>query len=349
MSLIVEDLGVRLRDFELKDASFYVERGECLAVLGPTGSGKSVLLEAIAGFYPCSGKITLNGRDIASLPPEKRKIGVVYQDFVLFPRMSVYENIAYGLKKDDPAAIRSIAEELGIDHLLGRKPETLSGGEKQRVAIARALVAEPELLLMDEPFSALDARTKDELRKLVLSIKEKVSVILATHDFDDVFRLADRVAVLKRSNSTAEIVQFGEVEEVFSYPSEFLAKLCGINVFSGTVRDFRGGKVVVDVSGLELVGVTKYDLKVGEEVFVYIRPEFAGYGENKLECEVLEVERDFRLVWLKLKCKDIYFRCCFTPGFAELRNVKNVIEIPVENVRVRPVYPEGHPKLKYWR
>ncbi len=312
MSLIVEDLGVRLRDFELKDASFYVERGECLAVLGPTGSGKSVLLEAIAGFYTCSGKITLNGRDIASLPPEKRKIGVVYQDFVLFPRMSVYENIAYGLKKD-PAAIRSIAEELGIDHLLGRKPETLSGGEKQRVAIARALVAEPELLLMDEPFSALDAKTKDELRKLVLSIKEKVSVILATHDFDDVFRLADRVAVLKRSNSTAEIVQFGEV------------------------------------SGLELVGVTKYDLKVGEEVFVYIRPEFAGYGENKLECEVLEVERDFRLVWLKLKCKDIYFRCCFTPGFAELRNVKNVIEIPAENVRVRPVYPKGHPKLKYWR
>ncbi len=202
--LEVVNISLRMKNFFLKNINFYVLKGEHFAIVGPTGSGKSLLLETIAGIRkPDSGKIILNGVDITDLPPEKRGIGIVYQDFVLFPHMSVYDNIAYGLKvkrcKNIDVRVKELAKMLEIEHLLDRMPETLSGGEKQRVAIARALAVNPEVILLDEPFSALDKETRITLRNRIIGLlKEKgVSVIHVTHIEEDA-ETADRIAKMRK-------------------------------------------------------------------------------------------------------------------------------------------------------
>ena len=347
------ELGVKLEDFELEPVKLELDEGDYLALLGPTGSGKSVLLEAIAGFYPCRGKVILNGRDISKLPPEKRKIGIVYQDFVLFPRMSVYENIAYGRRGS--CSLREEVEEVArlmhIEHLLDRKPSTLSGGEKQRVAIARALVAEPELLLMDEPFSALDARTKDGLRELVRkTVKELgITVIHATHDLDDTF-LANRVCVLVRRGKKSRVVQQGYVNDVFSYPAKEVAELCGINYLVGYAR--KAGKFVeVEVGSLRLLGKAKEQFEGAAAIC--IRPEnfripvnsVDGESErckrltNVVKCEVLDVHRHFHLVWMRVRAGGVVFRCCFTPHFLNLLRSSRwlLLEVRPEDVCVYPL------------
>ena len=153
--LRVEDMHIDLGEFSLKGVSLEFGRGEYLTVMGPTGAGKTILLECIIGFYrPLKGRVFLDGRDITDDPPEKRRIGIVYQDYALLPHKNVFSNIEYGLKKVDRdkasrrSKILSMAESLNIGHVLHRKPPTLSGGEQQRVALARALVVEPRLLLM---------------------------------------------------------------------------------------------------------------------------------------------------------------------------------------------------------
>jgi len=206
MSLLrVESLKLKLRNFELRDISFEVERGEHFAIVGPTGSGKSLLLETIAGIYsPNSGRIIIDGTDVTATPPEKRGVGIVYQDCMLFPHMSVYDNIAYGLRmrrvdrESIRERVRELSEMLGIEKLLDRRPSTLSGGEKQRVAIARALAVKPKIMLLDEPFSALDAETRVRLRDSIFRIlrKEGVAVVHVTHIEDDA-RTADRVARMR--------------------------------------------------------------------------------------------------------------------------------------------------------
>ncbi len=200
-ALKVENLWLRLKDFSLKGVSFEVHENEHFAIVGPTGSGKSLLLETIAGVYtPDSGRITLMGKDITFTPPEKRGVGIVYQDCALFPHMRVYDNIAYGLrirgKKNVRDEVLKLAEMLEIEHLLNRKPSTLSGGEKQRVAIARALAVKPKLMLLDEPFSSLDAETRIRLRKEIFRVLKNVTVLHVTHIEDDAEN-ADRIARMK--------------------------------------------------------------------------------------------------------------------------------------------------------
>ncbi len=202
--LEIVNISLRVKNFFLKNINFYVLKGEHFAIVGPTGSGKSLLLETIAGIRkPDSGKIILNGVDITDFPPEKRGIGMVYQDFALFPHMSVYDNIAYGLKvkkcKNVEVRVKELAEMLEIEHLLDRMPSELSGGEKQRVAIARALAVNPEVILLDEPFSALDKETRITLRDRIIGLlKEKgVSVIHVTHIEEDA-KTADRIAKMRK-------------------------------------------------------------------------------------------------------------------------------------------------------
>ncbi|PIP06755.1 MAG: hypothetical protein COX52_06170, partial [Syntrophobacterales bacterium CG23_combo_of_CG06-09_8_20_14_all_48_27] len=170
--IAIKNLKVDLGDFLLNNINLEIDSGEYFIILGPTGAGKTVLLEAIAGLYPVlEGEIWVEGREIARLNPEKRRIGIVYQDYSLFPHLSVEENIAFGLKlrKCPKASIKEkvndIAEIVGVTHLLERKPQTLSGGEQQKVAVARALVTEPEVLLLDEPLSALDPETKEMMQQ----------------------------------------------------------------------------------------------------------------------------------------------------------------------------------------
>ena len=245
----------RLGAFELRDISFTVPRGSYGVVIGPAGSGKTTLLETIAGIRPLrAGEIALDGRDARNLPPEARRVGFVYQHGYLFPHLSVDENIAYGAASAEVA--RESAARLGADGLLGRSVRGLSGGERQLVAIARALAARPSVLLLDEPFSALDPRRRVRVRREVRSLHQEwnMTVLQVTHDFTEAGLLGD-VAILL---DTGRVLQSGPPERVFREPaSPYIAEFLGAeNVLAGTVHHLRdvapdwaaGGDDVPDVT-----------------------------------------------------------------------------------------------------
>jgi ABC-type sulfate/molybdate transport systems ATPase subunit len=226
------DVAVPLRTFELRVA---LEVGaETVAVVGPSGAGKSTLLRAIAGLVPARGRVEVGGRDWSALAPEQRSIGFVFQDYALFPHLSVRGNVAFGGPPED------LLERLGIAQLADARPGELSGGERQRVALARALARRPEVLLLDEPLAALDAHTRDTTRvELRATLRELgLPTIVVTHDFVDAAALADRVGVLV----DGALVQIGRAEELISAPvSAFVARFAGGNVLHGHAR--RAGRL----------------------------------------------------------------------------------------------------------
>ncbi|MGH7068042.1 MAG: ABC transporter ATP-binding protein, partial [Acetobacteraceae bacterium] len=205
-AIAVEDLSLQLGAFALNHVRLAVAPGEILALLGPNGAGKSTTLETIAGFHrPREGRILIAGRDVTLLPPERRDVGLVFQNYGLFPHLTVAANVAFSLgAKGAPHArraapeIRRLLARFGIEHLAHRYPHDLSPGEKQRTALARALVREPELFLFDEPFAALDARTREGLRdELGAFLRDAgIPAIFVTHDQADATVLADRVAIM---------------------------------------------------------------------------------------------------------------------------------------------------------
>ncbi len=260
----VRNISVKLGDFQLQDVTFEVQQGEYFIVLGPTGAGKTVLLESIAGLYPISeGEIWINGKEITNTNPEKRSISVVYQDNVLFPHLSVKENIAFGLRlKGQPrreieATIDSMAQMLNISHLLSRKPDKLSGGESQKVALARALSVKPRVLLLDEPLSALDPGTRENIQRELRQIHQRLNVttIHVTHDFEEAVALGDRIAVINEGR----IMQIGTAEEIFRQPnSEFVACFAmSRNVFGGEVRDGDDECAIINIGKIELAVATE--------------------------------------------------------------------------------------------
>jgi len=276
MSLLrIEDLHINLGEFHLKGISLALERGDYLNIIGPTGAGKTILLESVIGFWPPQkGRIFLEEKDITDELPERRRIGIVYQDYALLPHFTVARNIGYGLRKQKKHAVeqkvRDMAESLHINHLLHRKPATLSGGEQQRVALARALIAEPRLLLMDEPFSALDPKTRREARILLKRAirKRGTTVIHITHDLEDAWALADKVAVFKDGICQ----QFGPLEEVFSRPrTDFIADFVGVNILDGTVLESGSGACTVGVNGFRMN--CSDEAREGAAVRMAIRPE----------------------------------------------------------------------------
>jgi len=238
-------LVVRLGGFTLKGVDLRVCPGEFFVLLGPTGAGKTVLLESIAGLRPVqSGQILLGERDITRARPEERRVAICYQDYALFPHMTARANILYGIAarrdRDDPAHQRTfdrLVEMLGIGHTLDRLPQTLSGGEKQRVAVARALIVQPEVLLLDEPLSALDAGIRQSIQRELKAIHRALgtTTIMVTHDFAEAFALAGRVGVIHEG----VLVQSGTVESVFERPnSPFVARFVGMkNVFRVLPQD----------------------------------------------------------------------------------------------------------------
>ena len=260
--LVINNLETKLGEFALRDISLTIREGEYFMILGPTGAGKTVLLETIAGIHePDTGSISLNGRDITSLPPEERGFSIVYQDFMLFPHLTVFENIAFGLREQGIALseirdrVTGMSELLGISGLLERAPHTLSGGEQQRAALARALVMHPRILLLDEPMSALDAASRIRMRQELKRIHRTTgtTMIHITHYFEDLFPLADRLSVMQ----DGRIVQTGTPEEIFNRPeSDFVAHFTGMeNIFRGrAVR--KGDEVEIDIGPIVLHTVT---------------------------------------------------------------------------------------------
>jgi molybdate/tungstate transport system ATP-binding protein len=193
-------------EFKLHNINLRVKKGEYFVVLGPTGAGKTLLLELIAGFFqPDFGQVGIFDQDITNYPPEERGIGFVYQDFMLFPHLNVFNNIGFGLKirkypdSEVKKKVRRTARTLGIDNLLNREVTTLSGGEAQRVALARALVIQPKVLLLDEPLSALDPNIQEKVREEIKDIHAKfgITTIHITHNREEAIILADRIAIME--------------------------------------------------------------------------------------------------------------------------------------------------------
>ena len=232
MELTTRDLQRSFADFRFK-ADINAAEGELVCLLGPSGCGKTTGLQLIAGILaPDRGNIFLGRNDITALPPWKRNIGLVFQDYALFPHMTVYENIAYGLKQKGAPKTeirRRIEELLELVELPGyeqRRPEQLSGGEKQRVALARAVAPSPALLLLDEPLSALDARLRTQLRREIRNIQKRIGLttIYVTHDQEEALSLSDRIIVMQ--NGT--IQQSGTPQELYNRPkNEFVARFIG--------------------------------------------------------------------------------------------------------------------------
>lgn len=231
----LEQIGVKFGNFEaLKDINIHVKEGEFFTFLGPSGCGKTTTLRTITGFIrPSSGRVSVRGVDITDMPVEKRNIGMVFQSYALFPTMSVYENIAFGLKvqKMDKPKIRQkvleMAEKVDLnDEQLKKKVSELSGGQQQRVAIARALVTSPEIICLDEPLSNLDAKLRVQLRNELKELQRKfgITTVYVTHDQEEALTLSNRIAVFHKG----VIEQIGRPDEIYSHSAtEFVCNFIG--------------------------------------------------------------------------------------------------------------------------
>jgi ABC-type Fe3+/spermidine/putrescine transport system ATPase subunit len=241
----VSDLSLWLGRFELINFGLSLEEGEILVLFGPNGAGKSVSLEAIAGFHRLrGGHVLIRGRDVMRLPPERRHVSLLFQNFGLFPHLTAAQNVAFGRRRADP--LRLLAR-FGVAHLAKERPDVPSPGQKQRVALARALAAQPDLFLLDEPFSALDAPTRDVLRDELKSFLREsgVPAIFVTHDRTDAEALADKIAVMDKGR----IIQAGEAAEVLCRPADtIVAALLGVeNILPGRALGRSNGVMHVAV------------------------------------------------------------------------------------------------------
>jgi len=304
----LEGLSVPVGSFVLRDISLEVPTGGYGLVIGPTGSGKSTLLEAIAGHVrPTSGRVHLHGEDVTDLPPERRGVGFVYQRYYLFPHLDVRENIRYGLARgtlgplEQRERVRELAALLGIESLLERSIHQLSGGETQRVALARALAPRPSILLLDEPFAAVDPSTRQMLRRELQAIheRERVTTLQVTHDFDEALRLGDVVAVL----ADGQVAQLGRPDEIFRYPnSAFVANFIGTGtVLEGRVMRLAPGSVERPFAARFESGPIRLEVVAEREgpAHAVLRPEdltlsratIDGSARNRLAAVVQRVER----------------------------------------------------------
>lgn len=262
----------------VRDVSLEIGRGELFVLLGPSGCGKTTLLRLVAGLEePTRGRIYFDGRDVTDLPTQRRNTALVPQTWALWPHMTVFENVAYGLKirglprREIERRVKEALELVGLSGLERRRPYQLSGGQQQRVALARALVVEPAVLLLDEPLANLDAKIRAELRGEIRRLAKSLSTttIYVTHDQEEAFFLADRLAVMQAGS----LRQVGTPEEVYRRPKDlFVATFLGkAAALRGGVVDRSADGVVVDV-GFPVKGAAVDEVGVGDEAVVVVRP-----------------------------------------------------------------------------
>jgi putative spermidine/putrescine transport system ATP-binding protein len=287
------------------DLDLAIEPGEFITFLGPSGSGKTTTLMMIAGFdVPSRGEIYIDGQPITGVPPHRRDLGMVFQNYALFPHMTVAENIGFALKQrriGKAEIARSVAESLEIVRLRGyegRYPRQLSGGQQQRVALARAIIFKPRVLLMDEPLSALDKQLREELQLEIKRLHRQLGItfIYVTHDQREALILSDRVAVM----NAGRIEQVGSPSDLYDRPANrFVASFVGeSNFLAGTVAAVEGGVLRVSVGGATVRVGSRSSLAAGASIVLAIRPEKLAFGAktspapaevNALETVVREV------------------------------------------------------------
>ncbi len=278
----VRNIVKRFDDFTaVSNVNLDIYKGELFCLLGESGCGKSTLLRMLAGFeQPTSGTITIDGEDMARVPPDRRPTNMMFQSYALFPHMSVEKNVAYGLlreglpKAEAYARVAAMLRMVKLEKLARRKPDQLSGGQRQRVALARALVKKPKLLLLDEPLGALDKKLREETQFELIKIQESLGVtfIVVTHDQDEAMTLATRIGVMK----DGVIEQIGEPREIYEAPnSRFVADFIGsVNLFEGKVDAAAPDLMRIETAELGAVLLPPQSgLTLGQPVWGAVRPE----------------------------------------------------------------------------
>ncbi len=296
------------------DIDLSIERSELVAILGPSGSGKTTLLRIIGGFVrPTAGTVVLDGVDITHRPPQRRRMGMVFQAYALFPNLSAADNVAFGLRvarrprAEIAARVRELLEMVDLGEKGDRYPHQLSGGEQQRVALARALAPSPQVLLLDEPLSALDARIRLFLRQEIRRIQRQLGIttVYVTHDQEEALALADRVVVMNRG----QVEQIGTPADIYGHPSTaFVAAFVGaMNRLQATVQDPSRGLLTIDGQTLE-TGHLPPGIAAGASVQVLLRPEritaASDGGANHLTGTVDEVGFLGATVRVRLRLKE---------------------------------------------
>ncbi len=287
----------------VKDLNLHIAKGEFLTMLGPSGSGKTTCLMMLAGFETATnGEIRLDGRPINQVPPHKRGIGMVFQNYALFPHMTVGENLSFPLevrgmgKEERQTRIARALDMVQMGAFAARRPAQLSGGQQQRVALARALVFDPELVLMDEPLGALDKQLREHMQFEIKHLHESlgITVVYVTHDQGEALTMSDRIAVF----NDGRIQQLAPPSDLYERPdNSFVAGFIGENNrLTGTVEDIAGGRALVRLATGELIDATPVNVsRKGQPTLVSIRPERVEYkpealpeGAHTLDAEVLE-------------------------------------------------------------
>ncbi len=281
----------------IHDLSADIKSGELFTLLGPSGCGKTTLLRMIAGFNTVEhGTIAFDDKIINNIPVHKRNFGMVFQNYAIFPNMTVYRNIEYGLKnKKLPKAeiakrVAEIMETVQITQYKDRYPDKLSGGQQQRVALARAIVVQPQVLLMDEPLSNLDAKLRIEMREAIREVQKQIGIttVYVTHDQEEALAISDRIAVMNKG----DIQQIEIPEKIYSRPyNTFVAEFIGhSNPFRGTVLEYRGGSAVIRLQTDFVIEVPAVKpVEKSDEVLVYVRPEEFVFtdSDHGMEAKVL--------------------------------------------------------------
>jgi putative spermidine/putrescine transport system ATP-binding protein len=296
----------------VKEFNLGIEQGEFISLLGPSGCGKTTVLRMIAGFEsPSTGSISIGGRDVVALRPNQRNIGMVFQAYALFPNLTVAQNVAFGLKvKRLPRAeiderVAEMLQLIGLPHLGARFPFQLSGGQQQRVALARALATRPQVLLLDEPLSALDAKIRISLREEIRELQRSLGIttVFVTHDQEEALSISDRIVVMNEGRAE----QIGAPPEIYNFPrTRFVASFVGtLNILTATVTDPTSGGIEIEGQPVKasraIEGVAK-----GGEVTVALRPEALVFGDrsgqgNRLSGTVAEVSFLGAVVRIRIK------------------------------------------------
>jgi len=323
----------------VKDFNLQVEKGELVSFLGPSGCGKTTTLRMVAGFeMPTQGTIRINGKDVTNVPPNKRDVGMVFQAYALFPNMTVGQNIGFGLKiaKRPTEEIKARVDEmLALIHMPGygdRYPAQLSGGQQQRVALARALALKPQMLLLDEPLSALDAKIRVSLRSEIRAIQQQLGItaIYVTHDQEEALSISDRVVVM--NNGVME--QIGVPFEIYNFPTtEFVAQFVGtLNTVQAEIVDPAKRLLSIDGHVLETAAEMP-GRQPGDKVTVSIRPErlsFASDGKkaNLIDCTVETITFLGSIVRIRISIGKILLNMdTFNNPFLALPNIGDAIEV----------------------